>query len=159
MFDKIKDLTVQAQDAIAKTMVIDGELNGDGTFHEEDVRVAAKWVKDKATAMGVEVGKLGKEAMHSDLTKDAATGAGIGAAVAIPVPIIGPIAGAAIGAGLGVYRNFTKPNQANSSRTDHVTPPRDIYAELIKMDELRQKKIISESEFEVQKKRILDSNT
>lgn len=36
--------------------------------------------------------------------------------------------------------------------------PRDTYAELIKLDDLRKRSIISEAEFEAEKKKLLDGN-
>ena len=159
MFDKIKDFAGKAKKAISKTTVLVGDLNGDGKIDEEDARIAAEWAKKKATSVGNEANKLGKEAMRSDLAKDAATGAGIGAVVAIPVPVIGPLAGGAIGAGIGVYKNLTKPNQPTPVIIDHAAPPKDAHAELLKLDELRQKKIITEAEFEAQKKKMLEANT
>jgi hypothetical protein len=85
-----------------------GDLNGDGKIDEEDLKIATARAKEFATAAADETVRLGKEALKSDMVKDAAAGAAVGAAVAIPVPIIGPAAGAVVGAGLGVYKNLTK---------------------------------------------------
>ena len=41
---------------------------------------------------------------------------------------------------------------------DESIKPKDVYAELIKLDDLRKKGIISEAEFEVQKKKLLSGN-
>jgi len=41
---------------------------------------------------------------------------------------------------------------------DQTEKPRDVYAELIKLDDLKKKGIITEVEFEAQKKKLLDSN-
>lgn len=159
MLDELKNLAGKAKKTVSATMVIIGDLNGDGKVDEEDGRIAAEWAKKKASSMGNEFSRLGKEAIRSDLAKDAASGAVIGAAVAIPVPVIGPMAGAAIGAGLGVYRNFTKPEQPAPVIIDRGDIPKDIHAELLKLDDLRQKKIISDVEFEAQKKKILEAST
>ncbi|MBV5330016.1 MAG: SHOCT domain-containing protein [Chlorobium sp.] len=156
MFDKLKGLAEKAIDTMSSTVVLIGDLNGDGKVDEEDARIAAEWTKKTANSIGDEISRLGKEAIHSDLAKDAASGAVIGAVVSLPVPIIGPMAGAAIGAGLGVYKNFTKTNQPAPVIIDHVQFPKDVHAELIKLDDLRQKNIISEVEFETQKKKILN---
>lgn len=158
MLDKLKSLAGKAKDAISSTAVLVGDLNGDGKVDGEDARVAADWAKKTATCIGEEASRLGKEAMRSDLAKDAASGAVIGAVVAIPVPIIGPMAGAAIGAGLGVYKNFTKTSQPTPAVIDQMIP-KDVHAELLKLDDLRQKNIISVVEFEAQKKKILDAST
>lgn len=157
MLDKLKSLAGKAKDSISSTAVLLGDLNGDGKVDEEDARIAAEWTKITAKSIGDEVGRLGKEAMRSDLAKDAALGSAIGAVVAIPVPIIGSLAGAAIGAGLGVYKNLTKTGQPMPRVIDRVAT-KDVHAELLKLDDLRQKKIISEVEFETQKKKLLDAS-
>ncbi|MDO8834489.1 MAG: SHOCT domain-containing protein [Vicinamibacterales bacterium] len=160
MFDKLKSLARKAKDTVSSTAVLVGDLNGDGKVDEEDARIAAEWTKKTSSSLCDEVGKLGKGAIRSDLAKDAASGAAIGAVVAIPVPIIGPMVGAAIGAGLGVFKNFTKTNQPSPVVRDHASSvPKDVHAELLKLYDLMQKGIISEVEFEAQKKKILSAST
>jgi hypothetical protein len=159
MFEKLKSLAGKAKDAVASTAVLVGDLNGDGKVDGEDARIAAEWAKKTSTSLGNEASRLGKEAIRSDLAKDAASGAAVGAVVAIPVPIIGPMAGAVVGAGLGVYKNLTKKSQPAPAAINHATVTKDVYAELTKLDDLRQKKIISEVEFDAQKKKILDAST
>jgi len=134
-------------------------LNGDGKVDEEDASIATEWAKKAAKAISNEACILRKEAMRSDLAKDAASGAVIGAVVSLPVPIIGPMAGATIGAGLGVYKNFTKTTQPAMVTRDHLHVPKDVHAELLKLDDLRQKSIITEVEFEAHKKKVLDAST
>lgn len=85
-----------------------GDLNGDGKVDYEDFKIAAARAKVFASAAAVEAVKLGKEALHSDMTKDAAAGAAVGATIAIPIPFVGPAIGAAVGAGVGVFKNLTK---------------------------------------------------
>lgn len=143
---------------MSSTTVLIGDLNGDGKVDEEDARIAADWTKETIISIGDEASKLGKEALRSDLAKDATSGAVVGAVVGIPIPFMGPMMGAAIGAGLGVYRNFTKTNQPMPVVIDRPPVPKDNHAELLKLDELRQKKIITEAEFEIQKKKILDAS-
>jgi hypothetical protein len=159
MFEKLKGLAGKAKNAVSSTAVLVGDLNGDGKVDEEDARIAAEWAKKTATSFGKEASRLGKEAIRSDLAKDAASGAAVGAVVAIPVPIIGPMAGAVVGAGLGVYKNLTKKNQPAPVTISPATVTKDVYAELTKLNDLRQKNIISEAEFEAQKKKILDAST
>ena len=91
MLDKLKSLAGKAKDTISSMAYQIGDLNGDGKVDEEDARIAAEWAKKTATSIGSETSRLGKEAMRSDLAKDAASGAAIGAVVAVPVPIIGPM--------------------------------------------------------------------
>lgn len=157
MFDKIKKLGKGTKDALSSTAVLVGDLNGDGKVDAEDARIAADWAKKTASSIGGEASRLGKEALRSDLAKDAASGAAIGAVVAVPVPVIGPVAGAAIGAGVGVYKNMTKKESSPLSGKGESKV--DIHAELLKLDDLRQKNIISEAEFESQKEKILDART
>lgn len=152
MLDKFKKVVGNAKDKIASAATMVGDLNGDGKVDEEDARIAAEWTKNAASTIGQEAARLGKEVVRSDMAKDAATGAAIGAAVAVPVPVIGPMAGAVIGAGLGVYKNMTKKGSADAKPLEAKF---DIHAELLKLDDLRQKNIINEVEFEAKKKQIL----
>ncbi len=146
---KIKDTTVNAVAGVATRV---GDLNGDGVVDSEDARIATQWAKEKASAIGDEASKLGKAAVRSDLAKDAASGAAVGAVVAVPIPVIGPAFGAVVGAGLGIYKNVTKGGSASTSAQ---ALPADIHSELLKLDDLRQKGVLSEEEFEIQKKKIL----
>lgn len=154
MFDKLKKLGEKAKEVATSAAVLVGDLNGDGTVDEADARIAAEWTKKTATSIGAEAGRLGKEALRSDMAKDAAAGAAVGAVVAIPVPVIGPLAGAAIGAGVGVYKNLTKKPSSTGALDNHGVSP-DMHAELLKLDDLRQKGIFTEAEFETQKKKLL----
>ena len=61
--------------------------------------------------------------------------------------------GAVIGASLGVYKNVKKKDGVALSSN----LPTDVHAELIKLDDLRQKNIIIKTEFEAKKKQILAS--
>lgn len=85
-----------------------GDLNGDGKVDFEDFKIAAARTKEMALAAGSGAVKMGKEALHSDMAKDAGAGAVVGAVIAVPIPLIGPAFGAAIGAGVGVFKNLTK---------------------------------------------------
>ena len=155
MNENLKNLANKAREAISATAILVGDLNGDGKVDHEDVRIAAEWAKKRATVIGDEAAKLGKEAMESTMVRDAAAGAAVGAAIALPVPVIGPLAGAAIGAGLGVYKNIIT-KEPNKNQTKELPPNSiDVHAELLKFDDLRQKSIISEEEFEAHKKKLL----
>jgi hypothetical protein len=85
-----------------------GDLNGDGKVDFGDFKIAAARSKEIALSAASGAVKMGKEACHSDMAKDAAAGAVVGAAIAVPIPLIGPAFGAAIGAGVGVVKNLTK---------------------------------------------------
>ena len=158
MFNKFKELADKARDAVASAAVAVGDLNGDGKVDEEDARIAAGWAKRTAASVGDEAVRLGKEVARSDMAKDAAAGAAVGAVVAIPVPIIGPLAGAAIGAGIGVYKNLAKKVQpASLGHTSQRLPELviDIHSELIKIEDLRQKGILTDDEFKIEKRKLL----
>lgn len=158
MNEQLKNLVGKIKGTLSATALLVGDLNGDGKVDHEDAKIAVDWAKKKANMVVDETAKLGKEAMRSDMVKDAAAGAAVGAVIAVPVPVIGPIAGATIGAGLGVYKNLIKKDSGSHQMRDLPVASKDVHAELIKFDELRQKGIITETEFESQKKKILGYN-
>lgn len=152
MSDKFRKNLEKLKDNASNLGMKIGDLNGDGKVDSEDIRIASEWSKDKTE----KITKIGKNALNSDFNKDVATCAAIGAAIAIPIPLIGPSMGAAIGAGVGVYKNLTK----KSEPLDRKEMDRNIdkHAELLKIKDLRDKEIISDEEFEVEKKKILQSD-
>ena len=152
MFDKLKDLAGKAGKAMTSAATMVGDLNNDGKVDEQDAKLALDWAKRTASDVGDEATDLAKAAVSSKMAKDAATGAAIGAVIAVPVPVIGPIVGAAVGAGLGVYKNLTS---SGSDVPAQIALPVDRHAELLKLDDLLKKGIISEAEFNTQKRRIL----
>jgi hypothetical protein len=103
--------------------------------------------------------ELGRRAAKSEMGKDAATGAAIGAAVAVPIPIIGPIFGAVVGAGAGIAMGLKSGHSKESSRQGMPNQPNlsniDFHKQLIDLDDLRQKGILTQEEFDVEKKKIL----
>ena len=127
------------------------------------------WAKDAATDAAEGAIRLGKDAMKSDLAKDAGKGAAVGAVIALPVPIIGPVLGAVVGAGIGVYTNLTRskrgtPPSIQSGPVQQApiidvvaTPPKEVYAELLKLDDLLKKGILTQSEFDAQKTKLLNA--
>ena len=157
MLDDLKKITSKAKEAVTSVATNLCDLNGDGKVDQEDAKIAAEWARKTANAAGDEALKLGKHAIESDMVKDAAAGAAVGAAVAIPVPVIGPLAGAAVGAGVGVYKNLTKKESPAPRVIEPSQGPKDVYAELLKLDELRQKGIITEAEFDNQKAKLLSA--
>lgn len=157
MNEKIMDVAKKTKEAISTTAVLVGDLNGDGKVDKEDAKIAAEWVKRRATEIGDEAAKLGKEAIESSMVKDAAAGAAVGAAIAIPLPVVGPLAGAAIGAGLGVYKNIIQKEPNGHQAKEKPIAAADVHAELVKFDDLRQKGIITAEEFKAHKKKLLAS--
>jgi hypothetical protein len=152
MLEKLRQAGNAAKDAVTKTTVLLTDLNGDGKVDEEDARIAAEWAKKQAVSLGNEAARLGKEAARSNLAKDAATGAVVGAAIAIPVPVIGPVFGAAIGATIGAYRSLTGKTTASGATQ---AQSQDSHGELLKLKDLREKGVLTEDEFQREKKRVL----
>ena len=153
---KVKAVAATAKDSVATIATALGDLNGDGKVDERDVQIAADWARKKASAATDEAGRLGKEAMRTDLVKDTAAGAAIGAVIAIPLPIVGPLAGAAVGAGVGAYKNFTRKGSATLAIPK--VKGEDKHAALLKLSDLRDKDILSVSEFESEKQKILSGD-
>jgi hypothetical protein len=158
MLDKLKNIFGKATAAISSTVTLVGDLNGDGKVDSEDAKVATEWAKNTASAAGDEAVKLGKQALKSDMVKDAVSGAAVGAVVAVPIPFVGPVIGATFGAGVGVYKNLTNNSPAVAQSNAQVGASRDVYVELLKLDDLKQKGIVTAAEFESQKKRLLSDN-
>ena len=133
---------------------------------EQDLVQAKAMALKAGRAVADETMALGKEVAQSKTFKDAAKGAGVGAVAAIPIPIIGPAVGAVIGAGAGIYlgsRNHPQaqpqalpPSPPQAVLIDvEAAPPKDLYAELLKLGELREKGLLTNEEFEVQKQKLL----
>ena len=157
MRDKLKQIGEKAKETITSAAVLVGDLNGDGKVDEEDARIAAEWAKSAASSIADEAARLGKDVVRSEMTRDAATGAVIGAVAAIPLPVVGSMAGAIVGAGVGVYKNLCRKEGSDSAAAKASASERDIHSELIKLAELREKSIITDAEFEAEKKKILKS--
>lgn len=149
IFDAVKNKTRKTSKAVTEAL------------ENENSKAALNWAKSAARTTGYEASRLGREIVRSDFVKDAAKGAAVGAVVAIPVPLIGPALGAAIGAGLGAYKNLSKPAaQKPQSISNNNPPTQNICEDLEKLDDLRQRGILTESEFTTQKIRLLsDSKT
>jgi hypothetical protein len=58
-----------------------------------------------------------------------------------------------VGAGIGVYKNFAKKEVSSHSAPSTLLP--DLHANLLKLADLREKGILTESEFEMQKRKVL----
>ena len=52
----------------------------------------------------------------------------------------------------------TEKTTVDVKTKDQTDRPKDVYAELLKLDDLRKRGILSQEEFETQKKKLLDSN-
>ncbi|MCX7256294.1 MAG: SHOCT domain-containing protein [Polaromonas sp.] len=151
----------KAGDALSSAAVRAAAMTQDHQPDAQAMALAKERLQRMAAATVVEV----KDAMKSDLAKDAAKGAAIGAVVAVPVPVIGSVMGAVVGAGVGVYANLTRaktdapktgaPVQAQSSA--QAAPATGMYDELLQLNDLLQKGILTQAEFDEQKARVLDN--
>lgn len=142
MFEKIKGVAGKAKESMtsAAGLAIDFAAR-------EDVRAAAKGLKETAINAGNEAVRFGKEAAQSDLAKDAGAGAAVGAVMAVPVPLVGPMIGATAGATLGIYKNLTRTSPSVIASAPPQKEQIDVATELLKLGELKQKGIISDDEF------------
>lgn len=84
-------------DAVGKTVDLVGDLNGDGKFDGEDLKIAIAKGKEVASIVASEAGALAKDVARSEMVKDTAAGAAVGAALASVVPLVGTVTGAVIG--------------------------------------------------------------
>lgn len=151
MFGIIKNISGKAKETISTATDLVGDM-----LEREDVRTAAANVKKTATTVGQKAAQLGKEAAQSDIAKDAGAAAAVGAVMGVPIPIIGPMAGATVGATLGVYKNLTRKEQSLNASTSDQAIKVDLYGEMLKLDDLRQRGIISEDEFSSMKGNLLN---
>ena len=155
-------MTASVKEATEKT----SQVISDGLEHE-NTKKALDLTKKAANAAAGEVTKVGKEVVQSDMFKAVATGTVIGAAAGtiVPIPLVGTTTGGLIGAGLGLYTNLTRRGERVSERPPSgqrsenlLTQQVDVYDQLIKFDELRQKGIITTDEFEAKKRALLKIN-
>ena len=161
MLDKAKELAERnfalakrAGSEVAAKAIDLADLNKDGKVDAEDARIAAERTKEFASEAADKAANLGNASLKNDMAKDAATGAAIGAAIAVPIPLIGPVFGAAIGAALGVVKNLpTKRSTTTSIAASEMLP--DVHDEILKLDDLRQRGLLTDAEFEKQKRSIL----
>jgi hypothetical protein len=168
-FNKAKSA---AGDIVNSTATKLGEVAKEHRPEPGDMKRAADFLVDAAGKTATEISKLGKDALKTELAKDAAAGAAIGAVVAIPVPLIGPIAGAVVGAGLGVYKNLRQTDTAPAAPATEspqaqltsrvveveakVVPNDDGFQKLERLHDLKVKGILTEEEFAAEKKKVLD---
>lgn len=138
----------KAGDALTSAAVKAAAMTQDHQPDAQEMALAKARLQRMAAATVVEV----KDAMKSDLAKDAAKGAAIGAVVAVPVPLLGSVMGAVMGAGVGVYANLTrtKPDAPKFGAS-----AQGMYAELLQLDDLFKKGILTQEEFDAQKAKVL----
>ena len=165
MWDKLDKTAGKAKDTITSTKLFVGDLNRDGKIDQEDIKIATEHAKKAASTVRDETVKLGKHTLRSDMFKDAVVGAVVGAIIgAVIFHFIsfrfvdwstGALLGAVLVAGASVYKSLTNRSVASSRSKDNSEICRDIYAELLKLDDLKKKGILSDTEFETQRKKLL----
>ncbi len=116
-------------------------------------------LKKNTISAGNEAARFCKEAAQSDLAKDAGAGAAVGAVMAVPVPLVGPVIGATAGATLGIYKNLTRNERPVVASTSDQNKQIDIYSEMLKLEDLRKKGIISDNEFSSMKENLLSNHS
>ncbi len=148
MYTSVKETTKRTTRAIS-----------DG-FEHESTQAAIGRARRSANAATDEAIRLGKQVVRSDMAKAAVTGAAIGAVIAVPLPVVGPVAGAVLGAGMGLYKNFSKPvtRKHEVASLEHKAQKSDVYDQLLKLGDLRQKGIITDTEFEAKKENFWETN-
>lgn len=158
----------KASDALSSAASKAGAFVQEHKPDDQEIAQAKAWVKNAATATAEEATRMGKEVIQSEMARDAAKGAAVGAAIAVPVPLVGPVFGGLVGAGIGVYANLTRsrpaappviPAAAPQPTTviEMATPARDVPAELRKLHDLLKEGILTQEEFDAQKKKVLGS--
>ena len=148
-----KDSVVKISKTVATSSL---DQNDDGKLDQSDVKLLTKKGIKISKEAAEKSGEIIKEVSKSSLVKDVVAGAAVGAAIGIPLPFIGPVAGSVVGAGLGIYKNITGKGTPNYSQHALPTDNKDVYAEILKLGDLKDKGLISEEEFEKQKNLLLN---
>lgn len=157
LFGMASQWGAKAGDVLSTAAVRAAALMQEHKPDEQEMAQSKEKLQKMAAATVVEV----KDALQSDLAKDAAKGAAIGAVVGVPVPVIGPVLGAVVGAGLGTYAHMTRakteaPAPDDAPASAEASPPEDMYSQLLKLDDLLKKGILTQEEFDTQKARVLN---
>ena len=159
-----------AGDALSAATTQASRLMHECTPDAQGLEQTRAWARRAASSTAAQAVELGRQALASDFAKDAAKGAAIGAVAAVPVPLVGPMVGAIVGAGIGAFANLTRlkppaqqalaaiaPPLEAVTVIEMVASPKDLYARLRELDDLRQKGILTQQEFDAQKIRVLGS--
>jgi hypothetical protein len=120
-----------------------------------NTKAAANRAKEMATEAANQIADQARQISESQVAKDAATGAAIGAVVAVPVPVVGPMFGAMVGGGIGAVISLKRAWGSTPQASSEATVPFDLHKALTELEDLRQKGILSQEEFEAQKKKLL----
>lgn len=145
--DSLKAASGQVTDAATKVV------------QHPNTKAAANLAKEAVTEAAYEVADQARQISKSQIAKDVASGAVIGAAigavVAGPIPWFDWPPGAMIGAGIGALMGFKRAWGSNPQGYREATAPLDFHKEMTGLDDLRQKGILSQEEFDGQKKKLL----
>lgn len=156
MFEKIDGTKAFLKEKAAQTTQSVNEF-----VEHENTKAAVAWTKETIGTASDEAMELGKRAARSTMVKDVVIGAAIGASASIPFQGSSPIFFAIIGAGLGVFKFFKSSTSREASVSKRASASaasqKNIHKQLIELDDLRQKGILSQVEFEIEKNKILKS--
>lgn len=155
MFEKVDGTKEFLKEKAAQTKQSVSEF-----VEHEDTKAAVAWTKEAIGTASDEALALGKRAARSAMAKDVVIGAVIGAVVTMPFSNQSPLIWAIFGAGLGLYKNlksgYLRSNSPTERKSVSVVPGKNIHTQLMELDDLRQKGILSQKEFELEKKKILN---
>lgn len=153
MKDKLVELARKAKASTEAAATRAGELvQAHSPSPDELAEMKARAI-EAGRAVGQGAMELGRELAESKVVKDGAKGAAVGAVVAVPLPIVGPVIGAVVGAGVGVYLGQKGGGQPSSPELQG--PPVDLTEELRKLDAARKEGLLTDAEFEAQKRKLL----
>jgi hypothetical protein len=140
---KVKTASGQVTDAATKVA------------QHPNTKAAANRAKEMATEAANQVVDQARQVSKSQIAKDAAVGAGIGAVLAVPVPLVGPLFGAVVGGGIGALFGLKRAWGSAPQASSEATAPFDFHKAMTELDDLRQKGILSQEEFDARKKKLL----
>lgn len=120
-----------------------------------NTKAAANRAKEMATEAAYQVADQARQVSKSQIAKDAAVGAGIGAVLAVPIPLVGPMFGAIVGGGIGALFGLKHAWGSTPQASGEATVPFDLHKKLTELEDLRQKGLLSQEEFDAQKKKLL----
>jgi hypothetical protein len=172
MTNKFSDIASQwgnkAREALSNTSSKAAALVQQHKPDAQEIEQAKLWAQRTAAATAEEIARLSREVRESPLGRVAAKGAASGTVTSLPVPIIGPALSAVVGASASVYAHLTRSKTSEAPElapepvpspyapvVEVVAPDTEIYARLLHLDDLLKKGILTQAEFDAQKKKVL----
>lgn len=149
MKDKLTEIARKARDTATNAAKQTQEFVQAHATEENLNRAKAMTLQASTAAV-----ELSKEVAKTKFFQDAAKGAAVGALVAVPIPLMGPVAGGIFGGAAGVIMGL---KGGNKEEPVYLPPqePKDLHDELVKLNSLREQGLITDSEFQELKKKLL----